>query len=63
MKVLPFCITTSDEMINLALQCKKDKELYNKMSRAAKEKAEDLMDTKKYFVKAYNDIVNSPIFR
>ena len=52
-----------DEMIEVTLKCKEDKEFYDVMSKKAKEKATDLMDTKKYFTEAHNKIINSPIFK
>jgi UDP-N-acetylglucosamine:LPS N-acetylglucosamine transferase len=58
-----FLCDTYDNMVSLAVKCKEDKNFYNEMSEKAKIKAADLMDTKKHFVKMYNDIINSNIFR
>lgn len=57
-----FLCDTYEDMVKLAIKCKCDRDFYNEMSQKAKIKAEDMMDTKKYFVKMYNDIINSPIF-
>lgn len=58
-----FLVNDYEAMINLSIKCKENSDFYNEMSGKAKLKAKDLMDTKKYFVKMYNDIMNSPIFR
>ncbi|WP_238916539.1 glycosyl transferase family 1 [Clostridium sp. YIM B02555] len=58
-----FICETYKELIDLAIRCKKDKDFYLEMSREAKARAADMMDTKKYFVNMYNDIINSPIFK
>ncbi|AGF58284.1 hypothetical protein B0P06_003401 [Clostridium saccharoperbutylacetonicum] len=58
-----FICNTYEELIDLATRCKEDKDFYLEMSRKAKARAADMMDTKKYFVNMYNDIVNSPIFK
>jgi UDP-N-acetylglucosamine:LPS N-acetylglucosamine transferase len=51
------------EMINLTIKCREDINFYKEMSGKASAKAADMMDTKKYFVKMYNDIINSPTFK
>ncbi|MFT8352408.1 glycosyltransferase [Clostridium saccharoperbutylacetonicum] len=58
-----FLCNNFDEMINLAVRCKEDDNYYKEMSEKAKIKAADMMDSKKYFVKMYNDIINSRIFK
>ncbi|AQR96972.1 glycosyl transferase family 1 [Clostridium saccharoperbutylacetonicum] len=58
-----FICETYKKLIDLAIRCKNDKDFYLEMSRKAKARATDMMDTKKYFVNMYNDIVNSPIFK
>lgn len=58
-----FLCDSYDELINLAIKCKEDNDFYMDMSEKAKIKAADMMDTKKYFVKMYNDIISSPTFK
>lgn len=58
-----FLCESFDEMINLAVRCKEDNDYYKEMSKKAKIKAADMMDTKRYFVNMYNDIIKSPIFK
>lgn len=58
-----FLCDSYDELIDLTIKCKEDNKFYNKMSDKAKIKAADMMDTKKYFIKMYDDVINSPIFK
>ena len=52
-----------EQIIDLSIRCKENKRFYAEMSEKAKIKAVDLMDTKKYFVEMYYNIINSPIFK
>lgn len=58
-----FLEDTYDGIIKKVLMCKENIEYYNMLKKRAKIKAEDLMNSKKYFIQAYNDIINSSIFK
>lgn len=57
-----FLVDSFDEMIDMAEKLRQDNKFYSEMSKRAQVKAADLMDTKTYFIKMYNDVINSPIF-
>jgi len=52
-----------DQMIDLAEKCREDREVYMEMSNKGKIKASDLMNTKKYLKKMYDDIIQNPLFK
>lgn len=58
-----FLVNDYNEMIELTLKLKNDNNFYKQMADKAREKSKDLMDTKKYFTKAYEDIISSTIFQ
>ncbi len=57
-----FLVDSFAEMEYMAERLYTDKEFYKEMSHKAENKAGDLMDTKTYFIKMYNEVINSPIF-
>lgn len=58
-----FLCDTYDEIIDLTIKCKNYTDFYLDMGKKAKARAADMMDTEKYFVNMYNEIIISPIFK
>ncbi|WP_294376388.1 glycosyltransferase [uncultured Clostridium sp.] len=57
-----FCVNSFYDMKKLVLKYKNDKEFYGVMGKKGLCVAKDLMDTEKYFVQLYNDIIGSDLF-
>jgi len=58
-----FLVEDYEQMIKLVEKCKEDKDLYTEMSNRGKLKADDLMNTKKYFREMYDSIIHSYLFK
>ena len=58
-----FCVENFEVMKEYIIRYKNDKEYYLKMSRKGIERAKYMMDSKKHFVKLYNDVVKSRLFK
>ena len=58
-----FLDDTYEGSIKKILKCKDDSEYYSRLKKKAKVRAQDLIDTKRYFIEAYNQIISSSIFK
>ena len=58
-----FCVNDFNEMKSIIIKYKNDRKFYVEMSKKAKEVADDLMDSKKYFTKLCDDLTNNKLFK